>query len=622
MSTLLDHLRQAVLVADGALGSQIHLLAEPGFALPDEVTLRQPDVVLQVHTAYLRAGARLIETNTWGANRIKLERLGLAKEHGRLNQRAVKVAREAREVVGVDAYIAGAMGPSGLRIDRSSAQAAQLTAAFQEQAATLDDRGVDAIILETFASPWELQIAAAAVRKATGLPILAQLTLPASDDWSDPDAIPDGESERFAGLLDVDADVFGLNCTLGPGQILPVLRRLAAAAPGRFLSVQPNSGLPQRADGRFVYPETSAAYYAQFARDAVEAGAHVIGGCCGTTPDQIAAIAGAVAALRPTGTTEPAPQAAIDVRSPSDSTGTSTTTRSGLAERLARGEFVVSMQVDPPKGTEWGMILEAVRAFRDSGHVHVVDVNSNPMARLHMDALWLSAAIEREGMETIAHYTPRDASLMGIQGNLLGAWNAGVRNVLVITGDPSMVNGEPGGHDVYQTDGVGMLGHLQTLNRGVDTFGHTIGSPPNFFLGCAVNPNHEDLAYEVERFKRKVAQGAQFAMTQVFFDWACWDRFLEALGEPCPIPVLAAIWPLTSHALALRLDNEVPGIVVPPHVLQRLADAGPHARREGFALARELLAEARRRVQGVYIIAPFKRPMAALELFEEPKSDG
>jgi homocysteine S-methyltransferase len=622
VSTLLDHLRNAVLVADGALGSQIHLLADAGFSLPDEVTTRQPEVVLQVHTAYLRAGARLIETNTWGANTFKLDRIGLGSELAKLNQRAVKIAREAREIVGVDAYIAGAMGPSGLRIDPSIELERRLASAFQAQAAVLDDRGVDAIILETFASPWELAIAASAVRKATALPILAQLTLPASDDWSDPDAVPDGEAERFAGLLAVDADVFGLNCTLGPGQILPVLRRLAAAAPGRFLSVQPNSGLPQRADGRFVYPETSAAYYAQFARDAVEAGAHVIGGCCGTTPEQIGAIASAVAALRPGGVAETTAASPLEVAHPSVQAGEAPAARSGLAERLARGEFVVSMQVDPPKGTEWGMILEAVRAFRDSGHVHVVDVNSNPMARLHMDALWLSAAIEREGMETIAHYTPRDASLMGIQGNLLGAWNAGVRNVLVITGDPSVVNGEPGGHDVYQTDGIGMLGHLSALNRGVDTFGHTIGSPPNFFLGCAVNPNHEDLAHEVERFKKKVAQGAQFAMTQVFFDWSCWDRFLEALGEPCPIPVLAAIWPLTSHALALRLDNEVPGIVVPPHVLQRLSDAGPHARREGFALARELLAEARTRVQGVYIIAPFKRPMAALELFEAPKSDG
>jgi homocysteine S-methyltransferase len=274
------------------------------------------------------------------------------------------------------------------------------------------------------------------------------------------------------------------------------------------------------------------------------------------------------------------------------------------------------MQVDPPKGTNAGMILDAVREFRDSGHVHVVDVNSNPMARLHMDALWLSAMIEQLGMETIAHYTPRDASLMGIEGNLLGAWNAGVRNVLCITGDPSMVSGEPGSHDVYQTDSIGMVRTLHALNQGQDCFGHTVGSPPNFNLGVAVNPNHENLDLEIDRFRQKIDAGARFAMTQVFFEWSCWERFLDRLGGTCPIPVLIAVWPMTSHALALRLHHEVPGIIVPKDVLERLEKAGPNARREGFALAREMLAESRLRAQGVYVIAPFKRPKAALELFD------
>ncbi len=615
MSAFLEHLRHHVLVADGAMGSQVHLHAEPGFALPDHVNLRQPEVVLGIHARYLRAGARLIETNTFGANRAKLERVGLADKVVSLNQRGVKLAREAREIAGVDAFVGGAMGPSGLRIRPSNELEGRLLELFAEQARALDDRGVDVFLLETFTSHWELEVALAAVRSVSSLPVVAQMTLPQSDEWTEVDEgqVDEGVLAVLEALEKLPADVIGLNCTLGPAQMLPALRALASRAPERMLSVQPNSGLPQRADGRFVYPETSAAYYARFAREAAAIGARLLGGCCGTTPEQIGAMAEAIAAepgARDRAATVPAtPREVAEVVTPTEQA-------SGLARRLAAGEFVVSMQVDPPKGTNAGMILDAVREFRDSGYVHVVDVNSNPMARLHMDALWLSAMIEQLGMETIAHYTPRDASLMGMEGNLLGAWVAGVRNILCITGDPSMVSGEPGSHDVYQTDSIGMVRTLNALNQGQDCFGHTVGSPPDFHLGVAVNPNHENLDLEVERFRQKVDAGARFAMTQVFFEWSCWERFLDRLGGTCPIPVLIAIWPMTSYALALRLHHEVPGIILPKDVLERLEKAGPNARREGFALAREMLAESRHRAQGVYVIAPFKRPKAALELFD------
>lgn len=613
MSRFLDSLRQGVIVADGAMGSMIHLLAEPGFRVPDEVNLTQPDCVLQVHGRYLRAGARLIETNTFASNRLKLERAGLSDRVVALNQRGVKLAREAREIAGVDAFVGGAMGPSGLRIRPSAELERRLHEAFREQAVALDERGIDLFVLETFQSRWELEVALAAVRSASSLPIVAQMTLPASDEWSDADdgSIDEEVIATLNALSATPADVVGLNCTQGPAQMLPALRHLASLGQGRLISVQPNSGLPQRSDGRFVYPENGPAWWSRFAREAAEAGARLIGGCCGTGPEQIRAMADAVDRSTPT-----AARIQVVMPTPKVAEAADTQAPSGLQRRLEAGEFVVSMQVDPPKGTRPDMVLEAVRAFRDSGLVHVVDVNSNPMARLHMDALWLSAMIEAEGMETIAHYTPRDASLMGIEGNLLGAWNFGVRNVLVITGDPSVVNGEPGAADVYQTDSIGLVRNLAHMNAGRDCFGHAVGNAPNFHLGVAVNPNHETLDQEVERFLRKVDAGAQFAMTQVFFEWSCWERFIDRLGGHSPIPVLAAVWPLTSLALAVRLHHEVPGIVVPTDVLERLDHAGPNARREGFALARELLQEARHRVQGVYVIAPFKRPRAALELFE------
>lgn len=613
MSRLLDQLQRGPLVADGGMGSMIHQLVDVPFRVPDEANVLAPDVVLGIHVRFLRAGARIIETNSFGANRLRLDAVGLADQAAALSSRAVKLAREAREIVGRDASIAGSMGPSGLRITRSDAQRARLDAAFREQATALDDRGVDLFVLETFVDPWELEVAIAAVRAISGLPVLAQLALPARDSWSDDEDGDDRSNDALlTALAALDADIIGLNCSLGPAQLLPYLRRLAALAPGRPLAFQPNSGLPRREGGRFLYPSADPVWWADIARQAVAAGARVVGGCCGTGPEQIRAIAEAVSVPIAAESPRIAASVAPAPVEPDDAPSQAST----LARKLAAGEFVVSVQVDPPKGTAMGMVLDAVRAFRDAGVVDVVDVNSNPMARLHMDALWMSARIEAEGMETIAHYTPRDASLMGIQGNLLGAWTAGVRNVLVITGDPSVVAGEPGGTDVYQTDAIGMVRSLAALNAGRDTFGNAIGNPPAFTIGVAVNPNHDDLDHEVERFKRKVDAGAHFAMTQVFFEWACWERFLDKLGGTSPIPVLAAVWPLTSHRLAQRLHHEVPGIVVPQDLLDQLHAAGPDARKVGFDRARALLAESRERVQGVYIIAPFKRPVAALELFD------
>lgn len=619
MDRFLAALSQGPLVADGGMGSMIHQLADAAFRVPDEVNLRAPDVVLGIHVRFLHAGAQVIETNTFASNAIRLEEFGLADQVAHLNGRGVKLAREAREIVGRDAFIAGSIGPTGLRRTGDPTQDTLISRAFSEQARALDDRGVDLFVLETFMDPDELAMAAQAVRTISSLPVVAQLAVPARDSWSDDDDLDEAlVSQVLHKLTQVDADVLGLNCSLGPAQLLPYLHRLHALAPDRLLAFQPNSGLPRRQGGRFLYPSASTAWWTEVTRQARASGARLIGGCCGTGPEQIEAIARGVSLPigdAPHRDTRPAsasiPAGGVHPVAPA----------SNLAAKLERGDFVVSIQVDPPKGTSTEMVLEAVRAFRDTGLVDVVDVNSNPMARLHMDALWMSSLVEQEGMETIAHYTPRDASLMGIQGNLLGAWTQGVRNVLVITGDPSVVAGEPGGTDVYQTDAIGMVQSLAELNRGLDTFGNRIGNPPNFTIGVAVNPNHEDLDHEIDRFRRKIDAGAQFAMTQVFFEWSCWERFLDRMGGRCPIPVLAAVWPLTSHRLALRLHNEVPGIIVPDELLAELENAGSEARAVGFEHARKMLREARERVSGVYIIAPFKRPVNALELFEPAKTE-
>ncbi|HYB52345.1 MAG TPA: methylenetetrahydrofolate reductase, partial [Thermoanaerobaculia bacterium] len=379
------------------------------------------------------------------------------------------------------------------------------------------------------------------------------------------------------------------------------------------LFAAPNTGVPSYVAGRLVYPDSSPEYFAWFAREAARRGARLIGGCCGSTPAHIRAMAEALEGITPERvrlapeTAAPAPVVETERPHPK---------ASRVATRLKQREFVVSMQLDPPKGTDFEAVLDAVRTFRDSGLVHAIDINSNPMAHLHLDALWMAARCEREGVETIPHVTPRDASLMGLCGNLLGAWADGIQNVLVITGDPSQRGDRPGSTDVYQTDSVGLVKVIRDLNAGRDLSGNPLGNPPNFLIGVAVNPNEPDLDREVERFRRKVENGADFAMTQVFFEWECWERLLHRFGGKLPIPTLVAVWPLTSHRLALRIHHEVPGIVVPETVLARLEKAGARARQEGFAIARDILAEARRRAQGVYVIAPFKSPVSALELFE------
>jgi homocysteine S-methyltransferase len=602
-------LDESILVVDGAMGS--YLLSQ--IALPrgcvEEASLSMPDAVLAVHLAYIEAGARVIETNTFAANRNKLRAFGLQDQVEEINGAAVKIARQAREVSGQEVLIAGSIGPSALPFDPSDAESEEtLRAIFREQARTLDARGVDLFILETFVSLPEIRIALEAVREVSQLPIVASVTFP-GDAWEDKEDT--GWTEKVARRLEsLGADVIGSNCSLGPRDLLTVLDGMAAATVPLFAA--PNTGVPSYVAGRFVYPHSSPEYFAWFAREAARRGARMIGGCCGSTPEHIRAVAQALEGITPERirlspeTAPPPPVVEVPAGSPKTSR---------VATLLARGEFVVSMQLDPPKGTAMEAVIQAVRTFRDSGLVHAIDINSNPMAHLHLDSLWMALQCEREGVETIPHITPRDASLMGLSGNLLGAWALGIQNVLVITGDPSQRGDRPGSTDVYQTDSVGLVKVIRDLNDGSDLAGNPLGSPPNFLIGVAVNPNEPDLDREVERFKRKVEHGADFAMTQVFFDWECWDRFLDRFGGKLPIPALVAVWPLTSYKLALRIHHEVPGIVVPDRVLRLLEKAGARAREEGFVLAREILAEARRRAQGAYVIAPFKSPASALELF-------
>ena len=576
--------------------------ATSGLRCPEEANLRAPESVVAVHASYIRAGAELIETNTFGANRRKLAAKLLDQELEAINSAAVRLAREAREVSGRDVWIAGAIGPLG---ELEVFDANEHGPLYAEQARVLEGRGVDLFMIETFFDLDELVSAVEAVRAVSSLPIVALLTF---DDEAE---VAGGveASAAAARLAELDVAAIGTNHGAGPHAALTALD--AMRGPGLPLAALPNIGLASIVGGRVVYPHSTPEYFGDFASQAVALGARIVGGCCGTTPAQIEAIRFALDENRE-------PRVAFEARErhePQAPKAASEETQ--LARALRAGDWVVSVELDPPKGGTNEAMIEVARTLRDSGVVGFVDVNDNPMARARMNALMASIAIQRAtGLETIPHVTPRDTTVMGLEGVLLGAHADGVRNILAVTGDPPHVGDYPGSRGVYEIDSIGLVRLLQGLNEGVDYVGKAIDRPTSFFIGVAVNPSADDPDLELERFERKLAAGAQFAMTQALFDLDGLERLLQRLGGTSPIPILAGVWPLRSHSMALRLHNEVPGISVPEAVLDALRDAGPEAPAVGLALARDLLAALRGHVAGVYVIPPFKQPEAALDLLQ------
>jgi homocysteine S-methyltransferase len=475
---------------------------------------------------------------------------------------------------------------------------------YAEHAGVLEGRGVDLFMVETFFDLEELVVAVEAVRGASSLPIVALLTF---DDEAE---ITGGVGAAAAAvrLAELDVAAIGTNHGAGPTVALRALRGMRG--PGLPLAALPNIGLASVVGGRVVYPHSNPDYFAEFALQAVGLGARIVGGCCGTTPAQIEAVREAFEAGR-------APRGPIEVDEPDLApVATRSDAESGLARAFREDEWVVSVELDPPKGGSLEGLVEVARAIRASGHAGFVDVNDNPMARARMNALMTSATLQREaGIEAIPHVTPRDTTVMGLEGVLLGAHAEGIRNVLAVTGDPPHVGDYPGSRGVYEVDSIGVVQLLSALNRGEDYVGKGLDAPTSFFVGVAVNPSAADLDVELERFRRKLDAGAQFAMTQALFDVELLDRFVERLGGEWPIPVLVGVWPLRSHAMALRLHNEVPGISVPDRVLAALAGAGADAPAVGLELAWELLEGCRSRAEGIYVIPPFKQPLAALDLF-------
>jgi len=587
------------IVGDGGMGTLVSS-AVARLRCPEEANVRAPESVLSLHLGFIRAGAELIETNTFGANRHKLRTHFLEDDVKSINEAGVKIARDAREVSGRDVFIAGSIGPLG----EIGARRDDREALFTEQAELLEGRGVDLFLVETFYELDELETAIRAVRSVSSLPIVALLTF-------DEDAHTLGgvSAARAAAMLEEqDVAAIGANHGLGLQAALRALEQMRAS--GKPLAALPNVGLASLAGQRVIFPHTTPEYFADFAAHAQELGARIIGGCCGTTPTQIAAVRDAVDQGR-------RPSAPLVVRERELVVASSQPEQETLLQqKLRTGAFVVSVEIDPPRGGQAQAMLDLARTLKESGHVDVVDVNHNPRARARMSGLMASATIERvAGIETIPHLTPRDSSIAGLESMLLGAHAEGIRNVLAVTGDPPEAGDYPGSGGVYEVDSIGLSKIITHMNAGEDFNGREIDAPTSFFLGVAVNPAADDPGYELERFEQKLEAGAKFAMTQVLFDFAYLDDFIARLGRPCPIPLLIGIFYVKSYQLALRLHNEVPGIVVPDHVQTRLREAGPNAAEAGLAIAQGLLEESRERAAGAYVIPPFRQPLAALELF-------
>jgi methionine synthase / methylenetetrahydrofolate reductase(NADPH) len=577
----------------------------------DELNLLDADLVRDVHRSYVRAGAEIIETNSYGANRIKLGRFGLEEDLRAINARAAEIARSA---AGDHVCVAGAMGPLGLRIEPYGPTSVdEAFGLFREQAEGLLEGAVDLFVLETFGDLLEIQQAVRAVRSLTDLPIVAQMVIQESGHTPlGTDALLFAERLGQWGV-----DVIGMNCSVGPHAMLETVERLAGAT-DRALVAQPNAGLPRQVDGRTMYM-ASPEYMAEYAGRLIRKGVRFVGGCCGTTPEHIKRMSGAVRALVPGSPrisavhSEEAKSVAVEPVPLAD--------RSDWGRKLAQGEFLTTVEIVPPRGVEPEKMLEGVRLLKEAG-IDGVNVPDGPRAQSRMGVLATSLLIQQKvGIEPVIHYCCRDRNLLGMLSDLLGAQALGLRNMLLITGDPPKMGPYPDATAVFDIDAIGLTNLVAGLNRGLDPGGSSIGAPTSFVIGVGVNPGAADLEHELRRFYWKVEAGAEYAITQPVFDIQQLFRFMERIEkEGIRIPIIAGVWPLVSARNAEFLANEVPGVVVPDAIVARMRHASAIGKEEGveegIRIAQEMLADSYPAIQGVQVSAPFGRVPLALRVFE------
>uniref|UniRef100_E6QML5 Methylenetetrahydrofolate reductase n=1 Tax=mine drainage metagenome TaxID=410659 RepID=E6QML5_9ZZZZ len=599
-------------LCDGAMGTVLYGRGVFIHRCYDELNLSDPSLILAIHEEYLQSGAQILETNTFGANRFRLGRHGLAGKVAEINTAGVRIAREAaahlKDKQAGEAWVAGAIGPLGVRLEPlGKTGLAEAREAFEEQMQALVTAGVDLLIIETMPALNEAREALSAAKTiAPDIPVAVMITV------DEEGRCLDGASpEQAAALLtEWGADALGCNCSTGPSTVLTAIEAMRTATHLPLMAM-PNAGMPRAVEGRNIYL-CSPEYMASFARKAIKAGAQFVGGCCGTTPNHIRAMKSALRALDA--------QSHITLNEPARVALSEETPPLPLAQRsfvgrlIAEGQFVTLVEIVPPRGIDCDKEIEGARLLASLG-VHAINVPDSPRASARMSAQSLCIQIQQKtGIETVLHYTCRDRNILSIQSDLLGASSLGLRNILCLTGDPPKLGNYPDATAVFDVDAIGLVNVVRRLNHGLDIGSNAIGGSTNFTIGVAANPGVPDIEQELRRFAWKVDAGAEYAITQPVFDMRLLEAFLKRI-EQFRIPVIAGIWPLTSLRNAEFMRNDL-RVSMPEAIMLRMAQAeSPEAARtEGIRIAQEMLAEARPMVQGVQVSAPFSRYSLAAEI--------
>ncbi|MFQ6083297.1 MAG: bifunctional homocysteine S-methyltransferase/methylenetetrahydrofolate reductase [Candidatus Aminicenantia bacterium] len=602
-------LKEKVLLCDGAMGTMLYNKGVFLNSCFDELNLSSPDLIKEIHQEYIDSKVDIIETNTFGANRYKLKKFGLTEKVLEINRAG---ARLAREVAGNEIFVAGSIGPLGLKIEPwGPISVEEAEEAFYEQASMLLEGGVDLFILETFSDVNEIHQAIKAVQKLCDLPIIAQMTIE-----EDGNSLYGTSPEVFTKRLEEwRADVIGVNCSVGPVATLKCIERMAKVTDVP-LSAMPNAGVPRNVEGRNIYL-CSPDYIAEYAKRFILSGVKIVGGCCGTTPTHIKAIRGAIKALQPAKKVSKVVISELEERpqiKPIEKR-----TKSQLAKKLDEGKFVVCVEIIPPRGYDPTKALEKADWLKKQ-RIDCVNIPDGPRASARMSAMALSVILEnRVNIETVLHYTCRDRNLLGMQSDLLGVYAQGLKNILIITGDPPKLGDYPDATAVFDVDSIGLCNLVNALNRSIDMGGKFLNKPTGFHIGVGANPGAINLDYEIRRFEYKVEAGAEFAITQPVFDIKLLENFLKRISH-CRIPILAGIWPLASLRNAEFMNNEVPGAQVPPEIMDRMRKAtekgAEYAYQEGIAIAQEILLKIKDLVQGIQISPPFGRVEVVTQFIE------
>jgi methionine synthase / methylenetetrahydrofolate reductase(NADPH) len=601
------------LVSDGAMGTMLHQRGIGFEECFDALNLTNPDLVSAVHHEYIEAGANIIQTNTFGANCFKLTRHGLENEVAEINRAAVDLARRTIIASSNQILIAGDIGPLGVRLAPfGRVQPEQARAAFYEQILALTDAGIDLFIIETMTDLHELGEAVQAARAvAPHIPIVASMTFTRDDRT----LLGDSAVHVAQYIHAAGADLIGINCSVGPSQILRLLKEMVAVVPNGQFSVMPNAGWPEQSGGRIMYPATPE-YFGEFAEAFCEAGAILIGGCCGTTPAHIRAISAAVQA-NPSGCRS---EAILITSTTADETAP-IIPPTRLAKKFSEGKFVFAVEMDPPRGLSTHKLIAGASLLADAG-ADVINVADSPMARMRMSPWAVCTLLQQQvGIESVLHFPTRGRNLLRVQGDLLAAHALGVRNVFVVMGDPTAIGDYPNAMDNYDLVPSGLIKLIkQGFNAGLDLAGAEIGQPTGFFVGAALNLTPSDTESEIKNLRRKLKAGADFLLTQPVYDPQKAQSFLhqieDDLGGKLTVPVLVGVLPLVNLRHVNFLHQEVPGISIPVDICRRMEQAGEGGAKEGIRIAGDLIAQLRTFAAGVYLMPAFNRFDYAAEIIE------